>query len=90
MQWHKVELRGADLQDLQAKSGALAERFGLHQFAARFPEGAHVYLHAPGVLDHVYFFSPIAAEWLMARPAWGAAIPCDEPADLASLKKLEF
>ena len=90
MQWHKVEICGSDAGELRTKAVALKERFGRRYFEAKFPEGAHVYVHDSNKLQHVYYLSPVASEWLMTEPPWSGAMPCEEPSDLATLKKVEF
>lgn len=90
MQWHAVEISGISARDFQSTCEGQIDAFHKKFQQAKIPNGVDIYRRDLSERKCVFYFPPDASVLLLAEPASKKAVPCEQPPDLASLRRINF
>jgi len=90
MQWRMVEISGNSPRDFPMKCGAPIDAFHKKFREAMISKGVDIFRRDLSERKCIFYFPPDASALLLTEPAPTKAVPCGEPPDLASLRKLNF
>lgn len=90
MQWHKVEISGLGPRDFQTRCEELIDAFHERFLHAAIAGGVDIYRQDLSARKCVFYFPPSASSFLLAKPALKKVLPCEEPLDLSTFRKINF